>query len=284
MSDNIIKIESPDKKWRAEISARLGANITKLQFNNQDIFVPLESKQQYEENAFIIGSPILFPANRTYKGKFEFQGIKYTLPINDSLSISNLHGFLYRSEFEILEKSEQKIALSFENKGEIYPFEFKITVEYFLSNNGLRQCYFIENTGNVDMPFTFALHTTFKEPQNFVVPIDKCQEKDEKHIPTGRYTELNDQEKTYTLGSESKGLEISGYYKSCGNVAQIGNYKYIVSDNFDHWVLYNGRGKSGFLCVEPQCGSVNGLNINGGFKVLKPQCIETFSTEIMKEI
>ena len=36
-----------------------------------------------------------------------------------------------------------------ENNGEIYPFKFKITVEYLLCNNGLRQFYFIENTGKV---------------------------------------------------------------------------------------------------------------------------------------
>ena len=284
MEDNTYTIESPDRKWRAEISARLGANITKLQFNNQDIFVPLESEKQFEGNAFIIGSPMLFPANRTYKGEFEFQGKKYKLPVNDALNISHLHGFLYCQEFGLLENSPQRIVLCYENNGEIYPFKFKITVEYLLCNNGLRQFYFIENTGKVDMPFTFALHTTFKEPQSFTVPIDLCQEKDENHIPTGRYIELSQQEKAYTLGSESKGLEISGYYKACGNIAKIANYKYVVSDNFDHWVLYNGRGESGFLCVEPQCGSVNGLNINGGFRILRPQCMETFSTEIVKDI
>ena len=94
MRDNILKIESPDKKWRAEISARLGANTTKLQFENRDVFIPLESEEQLKKDPFIIGSPLLLPANRTYKGEFEFQGIKYNLPINDSLNVSNLHGFL----------------------------------------------------------------------------------------------------------------------------------------------------------------------------------------------
>ena len=48
-----------------------------------------------------------------------------------------------------------------------------------------------------------------------------------------RYIELNRQEEEYASGSKSKGLEISGYYKSCGNVAKIGEYKYIVSKNFE---------------------------------------------------
>ena len=284
MIGNIYTIESPDKKWRAEVSARLGANIIQLQYNNEHIFMPLESKQQLEENPFVIGSPILFPANRTYKGEFIFYARKYTLPVNDSLNVSNLHGFLYCQNFKVLENTRQKIILCYENVAGIYPFPFKIIVEYFLDNKGLKQCYSIENTGDIDMPFTFALHTTFIEPQSFMVPIQSCHEKNDEHIPTGRYIELNDQEKLYSSGSASENLVISGYYKSCGNVAQIGDIKYKVSNNFDHWILYNGGGKSGFLCVEPQCGAVNGLNIEGGFKILKPKCCEVFVTEISKNV
>ncbi len=282
MCYNTYTIESPNKRWRAEISARLGANITKLQFDNQDVLAPLDSEKQLEENPFIIGSPMLLPANRTHKGEFAFQGKNYKLPVNDALNVSHLHGFLYCQNFNILQTTPTKVVLCYENNGEIYPFKFKITVEYTLSDNGLKQSYFIENTDTVDMPFTFALHTTFKEPESFSVPIDFCQEKDEVHIPTGRYIKLNAQEKIYAMASESKGLVISGYYHSCGNVARIGDFKYVVSDNFDHWILYNGAGKSGILCVEPQCGSVNGLNVEDGFKILKPNGREIFSTEIIK--
>ena len=34
--------------------------------------------------------------------------------------------------------------------------------------------------------------------------------------------------------------------------------------------MYNGEGVSGFLCIEPQAGKVNGLNIPDGYKVLAP--------------
>ena len=284
MIGNIYTIESPDKKWRAEVSARLGANIILLQYENEHIFMPLKTKHQLAKDPFVIGSPILFPANRTYKGEFKFHAVKYTLPINDSLNVSNLHGLLYCQKFNVLEKNSQKIVLCYENVDDIYPFPFKIIVEYFLDNNGLKQCYSIENTGENDMPFTFALHTTFIEPESFMVPIELCHEKNEVHIPTGRYIELNEQEELYSSGSASKNLVISGYYKSCGNVARIGDIKYKVSNNFDHWVLYNGGGQSGFLCVEPQCGAVNGLNIRDGFKILRPKCCEVFVTEISKNI
>ena len=132
------------------------------------------------------------------------------------------------------------------------------------------------------MPFTFALHTTFAEPDIFSVPISCCQEKDGHHIPTGRFVPLNEQEKRYVSGSCSKNIVISGYYKSNGNTAYIGDFKYTVSDNFDYWILFNGKGESNLLCVEPQCGAVNGLNMEDGSIILESGKDIEFFTVISK--
>ena len=280
--DNIYTIYSPDKKWRAEISARLGANVTKLQFNNQDILVPLNSEAQLKINPYIQGCPILLPANRTYAGEFIFEGVKYNLPLNEPHNNAHLHGFVHTMPFNIIEYKQDEIVLEFVNKGEIYPFDFKLEVAYVLKNNGFFQNYKVMNIGNSNMPFTFALHTSFVEPKFFSVPISCCQEKDEHHIPTGKLIPLNSQEEQYVSGSPSKGLEISGYYKSSGNTAYIGDIKYTVSDNFDYWILFNGKGETNLLCIEPQCGAVNGLNIKDGNKVLKPKENIDFYTIISK--
>ena len=130
------------------------------------------------------------------------------------------------------------------------------------------------------MPFTFALHTTFIEPNSFSVPIDLCQEKDGFHIPTGKYVPLNRQEQGYVSGGPSKGLVISGYYRACGHTAYLDDLSYTVSENFDHWILFNGRGESGLLCIEPQCGKVDGLNIKDGCKILNPNEETEFWIEI----
>ena len=203
----VYTIYSPDKKWRAEISARLGANIVKLQFENKNILNPFISEQQYNENPFIVGSPMLFPANRTYNGKFEFQGKQYYLPVNDSLNVANLHGMLYSVCFDMMEFSSDKIVLYYQNNGEIYPFKFKIIVEYSLDNEGLEQIYRIENIGDIDMPFTFALHTTFIEPKNFMVPIDLCQQKNERHILQVNISNLISKKKSMLQAVNQKALK-----------------------------------------------------------------------------
>lgn len=261
-------INSPDGMWHAETSACRGANIEKLEYRGNNIFIPLEKEEQWKENPFVQGSPLLLPANRTVGGKFAFQGKEYRLRINDEKNNLNLHGLLYHQEFAVVKTEKNSIVLRYENTGEIYPFNFIITAEYTLESSGLKQKFVIKNTGKTDMPYTFALHTTFVEPKYFRVPISLAQEKNASHIPTGRYVPLNRVESGCASGIDPRGIPISGYYKANGNIAVIGNYRYTVSDAFDHFVLYNAGGNSGYLCVEPQAGSVNGLNIKHGCRII----------------
>ncbi len=256
--------------WRAEVAPALGGNIVSLSYNGEDIYVPLKSEKQLEINPYLQGAPILLPANRTAGAKFRFNGKEYKLPLNEPETGAHLHGLVHKQPFTVKYGVENEIKLGYENKGDIYPFPFLLTVNYLIKNGVFRQEYTVTNTGNTDMPFTFALHTTFKEPDTFSVPIAMKQERDNFLIPTGRYVQLNAQESGYVIGSRSRGLEIVGYFSAAGHTAHIGNARFTVSDNFDHWILFNGRGESGFLCVEPQCGKVDGLNIKDGCKILNP--------------
>ena len=275
---NVKVIES--EGWRAEVSPTLGGNIVSLSYNGRDIYVPLKSEKQLKINPYLQGAPILLPANRTAGGKFYFKGTEYSLPVNEPATGAHLHGLVHRQSFTVKYCGETEIRLIYENKGDIYPFPFLLEVNYLIRDGVFRQEYTVTNKGKGEMPFTFALHTTFKEPKSFSVPIDYCQEKDGFHIPTGKYIPLNRQEQGYALGSPSKGLIISGYYRACGHTAYLDSLSYTVSDNFDHWILFNGRGESGLLCVEPQCGKVNGLNIKDGCKILNPNEKTEFWTEI----
>jgi aldose 1-epimerase len=274
----VINLESRDGRWKADVCTNYGANVIRLTFDGNDVLVPLESEMQLKENPYIQGAPLLLPANRTYKGEFTFEGNQYRLPLNEPSNNSHLHGLLHTQSFKVISATRESVVLSFCNRGKIYPFFFDIEVEYSLAQNAFEQYFRIKNTGGKNMPLTFALHTSFREPQNFSVPVYLCQEKDSHHIPTGRYVILNEQEALYPVGSKSKGIEISGYYKSCGNTAKIGDFYYTVSDNFDHWILFNGKGEKNLLCVEPQCGAVNGLNIKNGCKILLSGETVVFST------
>ena len=276
-----VQIKSPDKKWTAEISAVHGGNVTRLEYCEKNVLIPLENEEQLTVNPYLQGSPILFPANRTYKGEFEFEGVLYHLPLNEPHNNAHLHGLVHLQRFDILSATDTRVTLRYFGTEEVYPFPFSMTVEYSLEENVFSQVYVIKNIGTKNMPFTFSLHTTFSEPESFSVPISMCQEKDGHHIPTGRYVELDEEELEYANASVSRGRVISGYYKASGHTARVGEYLYSVSDNFDHFILFNGRGEMGLLCVEPQCGAVNGLR-NGDCKVLSPNEEMTFTCKISR--
>ncbi len=271
-------------EWQAAVCPCLGGNIIKLTYGGADVLRPLESEEQLKINPYLQGAPILMPANRTFEGKFTFEGREYFLPLNEPQNNCNLHGSVLFEAFETVSVTENSAALRLVDKDcKSYPFPFSLTVTYSLSESGLSADYEVENIGEGNMPLAFCLHTTFVEPKSFSVPIDMCQEKDAHHIPTGRYIPLNAEEKEIAASSPSCGRAISGYYRACGNVARVGDYIYSVSDNFDHWIFYNGAGKGGFLCVEPQSGKVNGLNMADGHIVLAAGEKIRFETKISKK-
>ena len=277
----VYRIESGD--WAATVDPQIAAHVVNLTFRGEDVLVPLTSKEHIKKNPYLHGAPILLPANRTRDGKFTFAGKEYVLPINEPSTGCHLHGVIHEKPFEVVSHSGDSITLSYENTGECYPFPFRMIVTFTVSERGFAQHYAIENKANTDFPLTFALHTTFVEPDHFKTPIDRCQERDsERLLPTGRLVELSPLQRQFAEGSASRNVPVIGYYTAKGHTAQVGEYDYIVSDLFDHWVMYNGNGVSGFLCVEPQCGAVDGLNQPDGHFILKAGDTVEFDTLITR--
>jgi aldose 1-epimerase len=264
--------------WDAGVCPRLGGNLIYLRYCGKDILRPLQDEAQLNQSPYLQGSPILLPANRIYLGKFRFEGVDYTLPITEPRTNSHLHGTVHRQPFETLEVTEASVTIKFSNTGLVYPFNFDMVVTYRVDEEGLTQEYEIINTDTKNMPYTFCLHSTFMQPDSFSLPIIRRQEHDEIDIPTGRYLPLTEQERLYVTGSPSRNVGIVGYYESCGHTARIDDILYTVSDNFDYWIMYNANGRSDFLCIEPQAGKVNGLNIEDGYKVLAPGESVTYTT------
>ena len=267
--------------WQADVCPRLGANVTALRHKGKDVLRPLLDEKQLDIDPYLQGAPLLFPANRTKDGRFTWQGKNYQMPINEEISGGNLHGFLHFQAFSVDCITENAVTMSYNHTADAYfPFAFMFTVTYRVDANGFTATYTVKNTDKTAFPFTFATHTTFVEPDRFSAPIESRQERDARLIPTGRYVPLTAEEQRYVKDGISKGNAIVGYYKANGHTAFVGEYTYTVSDNFDHYILYNGKGVSGFLCVEPQSGAVDGLNIAGGHNVIQIGEAMTFTQNI----
>ncbi len=268
--------------WVAGVCPRLGGNLIYLLYDSKNVLRPLVDESQLDTNPYLQGSPILLPANRTYEGKFTFEGKEYHMPVNEAATNSHLHGLVHRQPFALLSKSETSVTMRFVNtNGFVYPFDFEILVTYTVDDNGLTQTFEIKNTGNRNMPYTFCLHTTFAMPYGeLTFPIKEKQEAI-GDIPTGRYIELNEVEKQLAAGSPGKDVAMCGYYSAAGHTVTVDDYVYTVSENFDHWITWNAYGKEDYVCLEPQAGKVNGLNIPDGYKLLSPAESHTYTAKFM---
>ena len=278
---DVISIKYGD--WAALVCARLGGNVIVLQHKGRDVLVPLVDEAQLKVNPYLQGSPILFPANRTNFGKFTFEGKEYTLPLNEDWSQCHIHGFVHTRPFTLVEQKENEVTLKlvYDKIDEWFPFMCEVWVTYTLDERGFTQSYVIKNIDTRNLPVVFCMHSTFVEPELFVLPIAMHQQRVDGRA-NGKYIPLNAKEQRYVTGSASKDVDVDGYYLASGRETQIGDYLYSVSEQFDHWVLYNGRGKGGFICIEPQAGMVNGLNYPApeGHRVVEPGKSIDFSATI----
>ncbi|MFC4597194.1 aldose 1-epimerase [Cohnella hongkongensis] len=270
------------RDWSAVVLPEFGANAIRLRDRDRDVLRAPDSAEQLREAPCLYGTPILMPPNRVEDGTFTFDGALYRLEINEPRHRNHIHGFLADAPFAVAALSDRQIVCVHENDGGRYPFPFRMTVAFSLGEEGFRQQIEILNTSSADIPVMLGLHTAFAEPATFSVPIGQRWETSDRHIPTGKLLELDEREREFVRGGIPGGAPISGFYTAAGHTARIGDYCYRVSERFTQWVLYNGGGDRGFLCVEPQSGPVNGLNRPDGYIRLKKKESVRFWTVISR--
>ena len=266
-------------KWYAVTEPSCGCNVIRLEYEGKPVFRSPENLEKLRERPCLYGLPLILPANRTDGGCFTFDGVSYSLPVNEPHWNNHIHGLLKDAPFTVLSAEPARVCTRLENTGTYYPFPFVLDITDSLSENGFLRTLTLKNTGAVSMPYTLGFHATFAELEYFSVPIEKCCEMDTRALPTGKYLPLSDRQLQYKSGFRPDGSQIRGIYTSGGRTVQIGQFTLEVSDQFDHWVLFNGSGEEGYLCIEPQCGAVNGLN-SEKHRRLQPGETECFTIKI----
>lgn len=107
-------------------------------------------------------SPVLFPIVGALKEDAYFlAGKEYQLP---------RHGFAREKQFEIIEKTENRIIFSLKNDAEtrkVYPFYFELKIEYTLVEKSLEVNYWVQNNSDDKMYFSIGGHPAFQLSNNF---------------------------------------------------------------------------------------------------------------------
>ena len=135
MIKDVVKIRGGE--WEADVCPRLGGNVIRLTYKGCNVLMPLNDEAELKINPYLFGAPILMPANRTYKGRFVFEGKEYSLPLNEPHNNCNLHGSVLYEEFETVDVSTDSVTVRLtDEKAKSYPFPFRLTVTYRITEMG----------------------------------------------------------------------------------------------------------------------------------------------------
>ncbi len=210
-------------------------------------------------------APILFPICGSIKNSEVFyKGKSYPL---------GQHGFALRSEFSLIEKTEEKIVFKLcanEKTKAVYPFDFCFTAAYSLDGEKITFAATVENTGNDILPYSFGWHPGFilftdggQDIEDYSVKFDN-----KKEVTWVRFYEGFDTPSDYlpypTPNSEYKLCEKEIYshdtmiFRGAGNTARLmaDGHPYELtmtwSENIPVLCLWKSDiHASKFICIEP---------------------------------
>ena len=146
---------------------------------------------------------VLFPfPGRVKNGKYKFAGKNYRLSGVDIKDGQAIHGFAKNSDWQIIEKHQDRVIIEFNIKKDEYqkrgfPFSLKIRLNYQLASNGFSCLTMVENFGDSPAPFGLGFHPYFtlgEENINSIklkIRAKNLVEFDQNLIPTGKLISLN---------------------------------------------------------------------------------------------
>lgn len=241
-----------------------------------------------------------FPPNRINGGAYTYQGRVYRFPINEPARGHHIHGFLSSTPFSwsgqyiSAEGVSASFQVSFDERSPYltFPHAFSVLFNYLLNDEGLLQTVALNNNSSLDMPCGLGFHTAFNVPfaqdtsgeeyrlyanaeeEIFLDPITI--------IPTGERRNGSTIVKELREGSLiPAGSPLSNHFSGLSGGISLTHLpsgaavRYLPDPAFSFLMLWNGGGRSGFVCPEPQTWQVDAPNSKSphsisGFTALKP--------------
>jgi aldose 1-epimerase len=136
---------------------------------------------------------VLIPwPNRIQDGSYEFEGERHQLPINDLAEQDAIHGLVRWAGWTVGEREPHRVVMRhriYPQPG--YPFTLAVSVEYALSERGLRVTTTATNVGAKPCPYGCGAHpyltvgTPTVDPVILRAPARTVLSSDERGIPVG---------------------------------------------------------------------------------------------------
>lgn len=239
----------------AAIDMAEGMNAVSIEYQGKEV---IECNETRRANGATYAVPVLFPTpNRTAGGCYSFRGENV-----DAI----VHGYARHSAFSVIDRSCSSVTgfCDFESCSAPYSISMKLKIEAF--ENSLTWNFTIENRGEKEFPFSVALHPFFRKDifEYLTLNADYEMEATSEKLPTGRLIKLNEQT-GYNRRLISDINADTVYFSEHGAIAELDGDGFTLvisaSPEFKHSVVYGYPGSS-FICVEPQTGSTDFVNLH----------------------
>lgn len=204
-------------------------------------------------------------------------GIPFLFPVfgrtpADSIYPMEIHGFGHTSVWKVLAHTEDRLSLELvanEVTKKVYPFDFRVELDFSITDGELKIHQVYENIGEKDMPFSFGFHPYFAvNPTEVSVDVVAEMEIDMSTGQPAPYDKKPVQIVFPENASESGAFFIQAKDEVVLHRNDDEHIHMKFDENFNRLVFWAVKGKE-FLCVEPINSSPNGL-VTGDCYTLKP--------------
>jgi galactose mutarotase-like enzyme len=254
-----------------------GGIVTQWAVNGRELLYLDVERLQDPKMSVRGGIPVLFPiCGNLPEDKYQLAGQDYQLV---------QHGFARSLPWQVVAQAAQAhlgsltVALtSTPATKAVYPFDFKLELEYLLSDRRLTIIQRVTNqTPGHTMPFALGYHPYFtvtnKEALKFEIPSDRCAQKDGTAAPFKGSFDFNSGEIDLSFHplsqSETKVIDPQGTLKISWDGPTM------------HLVFWTLPGQD-FYCLEPWSAGRNAMNT--GKDLVNLASGETWSHQIVLEI
>lgn len=263
----------------AEFAPELGAICSSLLFNNRELLFQHDFFWDKNSKKTRGGIPFLFPIC----GRLERDGKLGTYLYENKLYEMSAHGFADKMPWNVLEqKDDSEITFELTHTEDTivqFPFQFRILLNYKVSDNSLTATVTFENTGENAMPFYAGFHpyffTKLEQKENILFsasPTYSIQYNERCNDVIGT---KNSPELPLPVTSPAlKDLLMRTGNKKAAQIIFSDNFKIDISTSVDdidfpYIQLYTLKDEP-FFCVEPWMGAPNTLNSVTGSKWIPP--------------
>lgn len=287
------------------VITQMGATLRTFTYQGTDLVVPLSP----DEPVNCCHGQILIPfPNRIEDGTYTFEGRTYTLPIDEHDRNNAIHGYGYRSLWDLQAITEHQVTLMWRVPNMSgYPFYVSVQATYRLDDDGLHIRVTASNDGTTNAPWALAIHPWLDNGlQGYGDEIDGHNAQCKLTIPAHTHVTVNDRllptgtepvdgtkydlrqgvylteqpfDDAFTdVEHDENGTVTAQFVRPDGLCIEIGGDKTITSFQVCTGTGFPAYQHPAGVAVEPQTAYANAFNTGNDLVILEPS--STYSTEL----